>query len=196
MPCVWMLLILLLMLMLLAAPVRLQADVYHADQTLGRIRLTVAGLPHTWRLKLVRTPTGHQIIAAGKDGSEHALAPEALQGSPAERLISQLLASDGPRRYLLRHIRLERLDAALRLHSEDAARTALLTGFIRSLTAFIPPAWRERARLRVTPEFVRDRSILQARCILHFRLGTIIITAGMLLASIASQRALKAREAA
>lgn len=191
-----MLLIALMLLTLLSAPIRVQADLYHADETLGRIRVTIACLAHTWRLKLVRTPGGHQLIAADDAGSEHALTPESMQGSPAERMLRSLWGSGNPRRYLLRHIHLERLDAALRLHSSDAALSALLTGFIRSLTAFIPHEWRKRTRLRVTPEFVRERSLLQARCILHFKLGTIIITAGMLLASIASQHAPKAREAA
>lgn len=192
----WMLLLLLLLLILCAAPVQVQADVCRADQTLLRLRLTCAHLTRQWRLKLVRTPSGHQLVAMGQAGGEHTLAPEQMHGSPAERIVTALRASEGARGYLLRHVRLAQLDASLRLHTEDATRTALCTGFLRAMTVLLPPAWRSRARIRITPDFTHARTILQARCILRFRLGTIIITSALLLASAARQRTLKAREAA
>ena len=191
--CMALLLLALILLVLLAAPVQLQADIAHAGQPLARVQLTVAGFTHAWRLKLIRTPEGHQLITAARDGSEHALSQDQLRGGVADRLFGELRSCRMARRYLMRHIRLDALDAALRIHSADAARTALLTGLVRGVALLLPPEMRQQVRLRVMPEFFRDRSNLQARCILRFRLGTIFITSGMLLASIAAQRVHAAR---
>lgn len=192
----WALAIMLLMLTGMLLPLRLRADVLHSVHTQVRLRLSCMGLRHEWRIQLIRTLQGHQLTMADSDKPPRPVSPASLQGSRGEKLMTTLLHDARARRYLLRHIALRELTAAMQLHAENAAHTALLTGYARTLMALVPPNQRERMRLMVAPDFAGAHSTFRIRCILQFRLGTIIITAGMLLAAIAAQRVHQAREAA
>lgn len=180
---------------LMLLPIRLTVDIYHAERTFSRIGLQAARLGRAWLFEAVRTAQGHQLIVAGQDGVSHGVEPGQLRGSPADHMLSALRRADKARHFLIRHIHPERLDASLLLHTENAAATALLTGAMRTLTGCLPLHWREKMHVRIQPDFFREHTTIQARCILRFRLGTIIITACMLLAAIAVQRAYTAREA-
>lgn len=192
----WMAAFFLLIIALCLIPARLQADVQRAGQTVARVRFSAAGLRREWHFAIVRTPQGLQLLAASRTGEPHPVEPESLRGGPFDRLMQSFFACPDARHYLLRHIRPERLCGVLRLHTGDAARTALLTGFLRSLMQLIPVLWHMEPDIRIVPDFLHARSELQARCIFRFRPGTIIITLALLFLSRFTQRSGKPREAA
>lgn len=191
----WLVIALIGFTLLFLLRVQLTADIHRAERTLGRIHLQIAGLRREWLLELLRTPQGHRLVVAGQDGIPRDVAPEKLRGGPADHMLSVLRRADRARQFLLRHIHPERVDALLLLHTENAASTAMLTGAARTAATFLPPRWRERMRIRIQPDFFHEHTTIQARCILTFRLGTIIITTVMLLAALAVQRVQSAREA-
>lgn len=193
---VWLLLLTLLTGMLLSAPMTLQADALHSGSTLVRIRLACAGFTRTWHLQLRRTGQGLQLTVAAPGKAEKTVQPESYRGTPGERLGQLLLRSAGIRRFLLRHVHLDNLLLSLRMHADNAAHTALLTSLGQTAAALLPPRWHDRITVRVSPQFAGVRSRLQGRCILHLRLGTILMTSAMLLAALAAQHGSKAREAA
>lgn len=92
------------------------------------------------------------------------------------RLLGTLLRTNHARRFLLRHTQLISFQALLRPGLQDAASTALLTGFLRQLSSLLP----SKADVRIQPNFTGTTQ-LQARCILFFHLGTILVTAVMVL---------------
>lgn len=163
----------------------LQIDLRHDAQTRGRILLRVWKWRHVWHLALVRTAQGHQLVLADQPGEgAKPLSPAAMQGTLADHLLHTLNRAAKVRRYLFHHLLLERLDGMLCLRLEDAARCALISGTLQSATAWLPPAWRNQVRIRVLPDFFREHSTLQLRCILHLRLGTLLITGCMLLTAL------------
>lgn len=109
---------------------------------------------------------------APKGTSGHTSHPQCMQ------LLGTVLRADKARRFLLRHAQLIRLQALISLGLQDAAGTALITGLLRYAAALLP----KRADVRVQPNFIGPTRV-QARCILFFHLGTIIIAAGMGLAA-------------
>jgi len=160
------------MLMLLTAlllgyacflPITLQADVHHHASTQTRIIIHVAGLTKTWHF-------------SGLTG-----AATQLRQSRTRLLLEMFRRADKARAFLLRRLHLEQLDALLLLCTGNAARSALLTGAIQGTLAFIPHLRRRNVRIRVLPDFFRERSTVSARCIIRLRVGTIILTAMMLL---------------
>lgn len=176
-------------------PMLLQADLRWDE---GRIRLhlllRLAGLSRQWRLLLSRSAQGHQLTLLDEDGQSHP-APEIAPDSLPGQVLALLRRADRARRFLLKHTHPDRLDAQLIVGTSGAARTALLTGTARAVTGLLPAAWRGRLRLRVSPDFIHDRTALQLRCIIRVKLGTLFITSAMLLAALAAEQAGKAREA-
>ena len=173
-----MLLLVLLLTYICFLPVTLQADVHHHAATQAQIKARLMGIEKTW---LIRGLSG---------------AATQLRQRRSRMLLELLLRTDKARGFLLQHIRLDRLDALVLLRTEDAARSALLTGALRSVLICIPAVRRGRVRIQVLPEFFRAHSTVNARCIIRIRLGTIILTAMMLLiAHIREQRQQKARHA-
>ncbi|MBQ8556329.1 MAG: DUF2953 domain-containing protein [Clostridia bacterium] len=189
-------LLLIAALLLMITPITLQADVYAHEGVQARILLRFWGLSRTWRLRLVRTAQGHRLILAGQEGPPKPMHAGDIHGSRAERILGALRRADKARSFLLRHIQLRSLDALVQLRTGDAARTAILTGALRSACCLLPSPWQRRMHLRIVPEFFREHSTLQTRCILFFRLGTIIITTAMVLAAYLTQPAPTVKEAA
>ena len=185
------------LLTLLAAllEARIQVDLQHFDITRARIRLDIAHLHKTWRLMLVRTERGHRAILADELGTRP-LDSGDLRQSQSRHLLDALIRADKARRFLLHHTHLERLDALALLCTQDAARSALLCGMVQGALACIPAARRRCVHIRVLPEFFRTHSTVNARCIIRFRLGTIFLTATMLLAAYLRQQRLTESEAA
>ncbi len=159
----------------------LRLDLHHQGRTQGRILLRWGRWRHMWHLALIRTEHGHQVVLAGTDGTPRPISPVAMKDTPADLLMQTLTRADKARRFLLRHIRLTCLDGLLCLRLQDAARCALLSGAMQGATAFVPLKWREQVHLRIVPDFFRDSSTLQIRCILSVRLGTLVITACMMI---------------
>lgn len=176
-------------------PVILQGD-FRWDEKSARLHLLLrlAGLHGQWRLLLNRGAQGHQLTLLDEDGHSRP-APEIAPDSLPGQALALMRRADKARRFLLKHTHPEKLDALLVIGTSGAARTALLTGTARAVTALLPPAWRGRLRLRVSPDFIHDRTALQLRCIIRVKLGTMVITSVMLLAAVAAEQAGKAREA-
>ncbi len=170
----WVIAALLLALTLLKVTV--QADVHRYGVTHLHIRVEITGMHKSW------TRTGLPE-------------PGTLRESRGSRVISLLRRSVIARRFLLRHIRLERLDTLILLRTEDAARSALLCGTLQGVLGCIPAIRRRNARIRVLPEFFRSKSTIDVRCIIRLRLGTIILTAGLLLLAYLREQRLTESEA-
>lgn len=188
-------LFLLLAAILMLAPMTLTADVHGGGGFKTVLSLDVAGLLHKqWRLALIRTVHGHQLVIAGKDGTEHPapkFEPESAQG----QFITLFRQSSCARRFLLRHTQLLRLDARFIIGTANAAHTALLTGAARSISIFLPAAWRSRIVLQILPDFFHGQTCFDARCIIRLKAGTLILTAALLIYTFLSRQAEKAREA-
>lgn len=107
--------------------------------------------------------------------------PSKGQGTPHQqlmRLLGTVLRTDKARRFLFRHTQVVCLQALVCLGLRDAAATAIWTGLLRQLAPLLP----RKADVRVQPNFLGSTQV-QARCILFFHLGTILITAVMGLAA-------------
>ncbi len=193
-----MLLLLLLMLLftiMMMLPLRVQADVLHARETRIRLIMQVLCFRKALHMKLADAPDGRRLTLIGRSGMESSFDPQRLHSSTAQKLTALFRASPEARGYLRRHVHMDVLNAFLRLHTSNAARTALLTGCFRALTAILPPSVRRIGRFSIMPDFHQGQTCFQLRCILHLRLGTLLVTAGLLLARAAGVKAMKAREA-
>ena len=162
------LLILLLMLEFLLLPLTIRLDVHHQKHTRIRIMMNYAFLRRTW-------PTAKKTPADGKRRKS--------------LLLAALRESAEARNYLLHHVHLDRLDAFLRLHTQDAAGTALLTGSLKNLLYCIPPLYRPQVHIRVLPDFLHAHSTLQLVCIIRLTTGTLLLTMLKLLAFRLRQKA-------
>ena len=149
-------------------PVTVKAGLHCCGSARWTLRVTCAGL--------------HRTRHSGDGRAASRLRPSRLR-----LLASSLRRADRARQFLLRHTRLEALDALILLRTGDAALSALVTGSLQSLAA-LPAVRRRNVRIRVLPEFFRPHSSVQARCIIRLRLGTIILTMLMLLAAAFRQR--------
>ena len=94
-----------------------------------------------------------------------------------------------------RAVRLEKLDILALLRTQDAARSAILAGTVQNTLTCLPLLRRESIRIRVLPEFFRAHSTLAVRCIIRLRVGTIILTAMMLLIAYFREQRLTESEA-
>lgn len=190
--------ILILVFILSAAlcllPLQITLDLHHSLRTLIRLQLQYPLLRKEWRMELLHTPQGRQLVISGS-GEPRNADLSAISDGPVDRLIQQLRKNVRARRFLLRRIHVSKLDAQLRLHLQSAASTALLTGAVRSFAAILPSRWRAFTRLSIQPDFLLDTTTLNARCIFSLRPGTLILTAGLLAASSIAAKARKAREA-
>ncbi|MDD6050248.1 MAG: hypothetical protein PUC00_03095 [Clostridiales bacterium] len=170
--------LLLMMGYTLLLDIRIQADLRHGDGTHARLRLYLGAIHRTWHL--TRPARSAQILLAREDGAQ-VLSPGGIPVQRGWMVLKALHRADRARRFLLHHIHLERLDAQLTIHTSDADRTALVTGALRGVVAQLPSRWHKRVRIRVLPEFLQTFSTVQARCIIRLRLGTILLTAMLLL---------------
>lgn len=159
----------LLLMEILLLPLRLQADLLHHGSTRYRVVLEYAFIRHTW-------PTQGQ-------------APGEKRLHRGSKLFTALRESHEARRFFLRHVHLDKLDALLLLRTGDAAATSLLTGSLRGLVSCIPPLHRRQVRIRVLPDFFRAHSTVQVRCIIRLTLGTLLLTMLRLLAFRLRQKA-------
>lgn len=173
-------LILLTGLLLICAcylPVRIQADVHHSVHTQGRINARFVLLHKTW----------HFIGLSG--------AATQLRQNRTRLLLNLFRRTDKARAFLLQHLRLEKLDVLALLRTQDAARSAILAGTVQDTLTCLPRLRRESIRIHVLPEFFRAHSTLAVRCIIRLRVGTIILTAIMLLIAYFREQRLTESEA-
>ena len=178
----------------LLAEVVLRAELHHFDETVAKATLTVAGFRKTWRVRLVKTAQGRRLFLSDKQGTRP-LQTGALRQSRGGMLLDAFLRADKARAFLLRFTHLERLDGQVLLRTEDAARCAMLTGGVQAVLNCIPALRRGPVRIRILPDFFRAHTTVDARCIIRLRVGTIILTAGMLLLAWLRERRLQESEA-
>lgn len=158
----------------------LQAELHWHEAAQLRLCLHLAGFHKTWQYHLNRTAQGHQLHRTDRHGTKP-VDTTRLHGNRARILMELLRRADKAWRFLLAHLHLDRLDALLLLRTGDAAHSALLSGGLQGLAGCIPASLRKNVHIRVLPDFFRPHSTLNARCIIRFRLGTIILTAGLLI---------------
>jgi len=166
-------------LAILITPLEAHLTLTHELHTAGRLMLRIWGIPLQRRFHVQRTSSGHQLILDGRH--PQSFEPRGDQLRSAVTLLGAFLRSDHARRFFFRQVQLRRLRLSLHLCLDNAARTAMLTGFVRTVYAVLPPIWREKIRIQAAPDFLRAHSALRGQCILFTRLGTLVITAAMLL---------------
>ena len=181
------LLIILLMAAASLLKVTLQADLHHSDRTQVQFLLRIGQLHKSWRLMIIRTSSGHRLLLSDGQGA-HPLDTVRIQQSRSGLLLGTLRRSDKARRFLLSRTCMDKLDALVLLHTSDAARSAVLSGLIGGMLGCIPAVRRRHVRIRVLPEFFKARSTVDVCCIIRLRMGTIIVTAIMLLAAYIRQQ--------
>lgn len=176
----------LIAFLVLITPVTLRVDLRHKETTDALLALRCWGLGADLRFRLTTTDEGHRIFRVSRKGVE-----KPLRGSSGSSgaMLHAVNRAHHARRVLLRGITLLRLDMALNVSLGDAARTALTAGAIQSLWRALPCHWRRRARLQVRPDFLNGRGSVQARCMVFFRLGTMIFAATLLLLSVLAEHA-------
>lgn len=168
-----------LLLILLITPLQARLTLSHAARTEGTLTLRVWGVSRRVRFHLIHTPQGRQLILAGK--RVHPVQAQPDQFRSAMVSLGTFLRSDRARKFFFRHVQLQELSISTQLCLDNAARTAMITGAFRTLYSLLPPAWRRRVRLYAAPDFLHTPSSAYLRCILFTHLGTLVITAAMLL---------------
>lgn len=172
-------------------PLRLTLTIRHLQTTQIDLAAQLGMLRHVFRLRRAQTPSGPrwQLLPRRPGAPPRPPAPE--QARRWTTLASAVLRADHARRFLWRHIHWEDAAVRIRLGLSDAARTAQLTGLLQCLTAALPPAFREKVRCRVWPDFLSGRTAAHLVCIVSLRLGTLFITG--LMAAVAYAMACRAR---
>lgn len=175
--------ILFFLLVIAFAPMRLIINVWHSTLTDVQVRIFLWGVGINLRFRMLRAEAGRQVLFI--DRHDHARPIRARPGQVRQgvSLLRAFFRSDTARRLLLRHIDLQSLQIAFRLGLANAARTAVLTGAIQVLQQMVPERMRKRICVYARPDFVREETLTQARCIVFFHLGTLLITAAMALAA-------------
>lgn len=176
--------------LLLITPVTLRVDLRHEEATNALLAVRFWGLGPDLRYRLKMTDEGHRVFRVDRKGAERPLrATNTSSATPTLTILRAVMRGAHARQRFLRGVTLLRLDVALNVSLGDAARTALTAGAIQSLWRALPCHWRRRARLQVRPDFLNGRGSVQARCMVFFRLGTMIFAAALLLLSVLAQHA-------
>lgn len=99
--------------------------------------------------------------------------------------LGTLLRTDKARKWLFNGIHLIHCEAKIRLALSDAAQTALLSGALTTLGGWLPG----KVQLHVIPDFWSGHSAFALRAAVATRLGTLVITAALVLAAWIGERA-------
>ena len=179
-----MVIILILLPLLMLLPLRLSLRVSRAAGTQGTLGVGMGPLRLTFPFRVERDARGgHRLVFLPRRTAEkpRPASPAGMQRGTA--MAGAFLRADRARRLLLRHTHLIDLTMRARLSLSDAASTAVITGLLRALTAFLPPSLRGRTHLSLQPDFLAPRTVVQFRCMVSLRLGILLITGGMTLTS-------------
>lgn len=191
-----MVLLAIISVVLLLWPLRLQLDAGKDDDTALKLFIRLGPFSLTRRLKVIKRDGRHQLVRQAKDGHDKPVKASELRGGRSETVLRALWASDHARNLLMRRTHLHTIRGYLCIAGEDAAKTALLVQSLRTGCNLLPPGWRRAVRLQILPAFFRDHSVYRLRCIVSWRLGILVITAGMLAAAYAVQQVSPKKEAA
>ena len=168
--------------LLMLLPLRLSLQISHAARTQGTLGVGVGALRLTFPFRVARDARGgHQLIFLPRRPKKkpRPASPAGMQRGMA--MLGAFLRADRARRLLLRHTQLLDLTVQAHLSLADAASTAVITGLVRAMTAFLPPAMRRKAHLALQPDFLALRSSGCVRCMVSLRVGILLITGGMAL---------------
>ena len=168
---------LLLLYLVLITPLRLTVCLSHAGETRLLVRLQAWGIPLTWRIRSQRLRSGRVTTLFRKNHPPKEAPPDT--GRRVRVVAGAYLRSNRARAYFRGHVRLLSLEALVHIVLSDAAQTALAAGLLGALGRLISLRMQGRARVQVIPAFFHQQTTAQARCILFFRLGTILITAAL-----------------
>lgn len=174
---IW-LLTLLLIMNAAFIELRIAGEFHHAETTEGQLCVSLGRLRRVWRFRLVRTAQGHRLVIAHEHGAR-SVAPGDMHAPKHGGMTQLLRRAAGARRFLLRHIHWDTVQGLLLLRMDNAAHSALVCGAAAGILRCIPAL--HRAKLCVLPEFFRPHSTVHLKCIIRVKVGTIILTAGMLL---------------
>lgn len=182
--------LLLLMALILLIPVQIRTDGLRAERRVMRVTVSAAGWKRTWQIESHPGPDGRTVEITGEGGTTRRMQPDPRHGQRLMRFAQALRHAPMARRFLTAHVHPLQLDAQWLFHASSAASTALATGGLRMALSLLPRRWLRVARIRILPDFLRDHSTLQWRCIFRLRPGTLLLTAGLLALQCAG-RALK-----
>ena len=168
---------LLMLYLLLITPVRLTLSVSHAGETRILVQAKVWGIPLRWRIRSRRLRKGRVTTLLRKNHPPSEAPPDT--GRRILTMAGAYLRSNRARAFLRAHLHLIRLEAMLRLSLADAAQTALAAGLLGALSRLVSLRMHAKAWVQVIPAFFDRQTTLHSRCILFFRLGTILITAAL-----------------
>lgn len=175
--------IVLLCSLLLYQKVSLSAQITANEGLAAHLHIRIRPFVITRRVRLLRTAQGHRLVVLNGARDVQTVAPSQMNTGRGKRILHLFRASPHARKYLVKHTQLVQLVIAARISASDAARTAFLTGCIRSAATLVPASLADRIRIMIQPDFAQRGTAAQADCIVHLRLGTILITGGLLLLS-------------
>ena len=179
----------LVVFILLITPVTLRLDLRCGEVAEAMLAPRFWGLGPNLRFRLERTEQGRQVFRVSPSGRLIPLKAGASSARPVTTMLRTVLRGNRARQFFFRGASLSQLDVALNISLDNAARTALTAGSLQSVWHALPCAWRRRARLRVRPDFLGGRNSMRARCMVFFHLGTLFLTAALLLLSYLAERA-------
>ncbi len=160
--------LMLAMLLVIFAPVEVRARVSYAGRFQGSVGWTIFHIP----LPTIRLGQGKK---SGKKKKTYSAKQKKCALAAAKRV--------GIVKRIFRHWRLEHLKLHASIFTDDAARTALLSGAAGSVAQALPATWREKSDIRVLPDFFSGESKMAGTCIVSSRLGRIGADAALLLAA-------------
>lgn len=177
------LVIAMLIALLLYQNISLSARATADDGLAAHLSIRMRPFEITRDIRLLRTPHGHRLLILKGTHDAQTMAPSQMNTGHGKRLFHLFRISPCACRYILKHTRLKQLVITARVSSSNAARTAFLTGCVRSAATLVPASMQDRIRIVIQPDFAQRGTAAQGCCIVHLRLGTILITGGLLLLS-------------
>lgn len=170
---------LLIALLLLLGPFSAEVRWRRGDDAALRLTLRLWGVP-------LPLQTAEKLIRRRAAQSASPADPLLVWKLRGLRLAGTVLRADHARRFLLRHVRIRRLDGSIRLAMADASGTAMAAGFLcgasQRLHRHLP-----RARLSVTPDFLAPRTRLHLHCMISCPMGILLAAGVMVLMAAAGE---------
>lgn len=179
-PLLWVLLVAALM----ATPLEIYVALSAGRGATGQVQLHVWGIPLRWAFRTEQEGGRLRLMVRG--GRIHTGEHQAPTIAPgrAKVWLGALLRTDQARKWLFGGVQLTHCEGSLRLALSNAARTAMVSGALAMLSQWLP----DTLRLRVIPDFWGGSSAFSLRLGLFTRLGTLTVTAALLLAAWAGER--------
>lgn len=179
------LLLCLMMVAGLATPLELSLALSVGEGATGQARLSVWGIPLHWAFRTHQEGGRLRLMVRGRrlHTGEHQAQP--ITSARVKVWLGTLLRTDKARKCFFNGVHLTEGDVKLRLALSDAAKTAVLSGALTTLGGWLP----DTLHLRVIPDFWSEHSAFSMRLALATRLGTLVLTAVLMLVAWLGERA-------